>query len=755
MSAFPFKQPRPSRLILALLAAWPAAHAQSSDAVAELPTVSVKAERELPLPQAAAAYQAGQLMSRRTASSDSASLLQDVPGVSLYGAGGVSSLPVIHGLADDRLRIKIDGMDLIASCPNHMNPPLSYLDPTQIGQIEVYAGIAPVSSGGDSIGGTILVETQAPEFAAPGQGLLTKGEIGAFYRSNGDAHGANLSATVASERLSLSYSAATARAGNYQAGGNFKISTDSGRIGHSLALDEVGSTAYETRNQTLGLAFKGDGHLIEVKLGAQDMPHQLYPNQRMDMLDNQQQRINLRYLGDYGWGRIEARAYHEAVDHFMDFGADKRYYYGNDSGPGGTGGRTSLNGQYCAPMSPSCAQGMPMYTQSQTDGLSLKADLALNERDLLRIGAELQQYRLDDWWPASGGGMSPDTFVNIQDGQRERKALFAEWEARLNPQWTTLAGLRYERVSTNAGAVQGYSSSYATQSDPFNAQGRQRGDDNFDLTLLARHAIDASQALEFGFARKTRSPNLYERYTWSSGMMAAGMNNFVGDGNGYLGDPNLKAEKANTLSASYDWHDASGEHRFKATPFLTRVQDYIDAVPNGTLTPGQFNVLKYANQSARLYGIDLSGQMPLAQTRYGRWGVKGLLNYTHGENRDTDAGLYNIMPLNARVTLTHQIGGWDNAAELVLAQGKHDGSTVRNEIASAGYGLLHLRASHAWKQLRVDFGIENLLDHAYALPLGGAYLGQGKTMSMTGGPAWGTALPGAGRTFYAGVNVKF
>ena len=56
--------------------------------------------------------------------SDSASLLADEPGVSLYRAGGVSSLPAIHGLADDRVRVKLDGMDLIASCPNHMTPPL-------------------------------------------------------------------------------------------------------------------------------------------------------------------------------------------------------------------------------------------------------------------------------------------------------------------------------------------------------------------------------------------------------------------------------------------------------------------------------------------------------------------------------------------------------------------------------------------------------------------------------------------------------
>jgi len=69
--------------------------------------------------------------------SDTASLLENEPAVSLYRAGGVSSLPVIHGLADDRIRIKVDGMDLISSCANHMNPPLSYIDPTNVENIKV------------------------------------------------------------------------------------------------------------------------------------------------------------------------------------------------------------------------------------------------------------------------------------------------------------------------------------------------------------------------------------------------------------------------------------------------------------------------------------------------------------------------------------------------------------------------------------------------------------------------------------------
>ncbi|MBT0964126.1 TonB-dependent receptor plug domain-containing protein [Denitromonas iodatirespirans] len=122
------------------------------------------------------------LKRQSAATSDTASLLRAVPG-----------LPAIRGLADDRLRIKVDGMDLIASCPNHMNPALSYIDPTALGSLRVYAGISPVSVGGDSI----VADSAAPVFAEAGQGTLVQGEIGAAYRNNGDAFSANLAATAA------------------------------------------------------------------------------------------------------------------------------------------------------------------------------------------------------------------------------------------------------------------------------------------------------------------------------------------------------------------------------------------------------------------------------------------------------------------------------------------------------------------------------------------------------------------------------
>jgi iron complex outermembrane receptor protein len=756
----------PRRLLpLAVAAALPLAAAAQQ--AAHVGTVRVTAPRLAEMPLNAADVGDDELAARRPATSDTASLLKNVPGVSLYGAGGVSSLPAIRGLADDRLRIKVDGVDTIASCPNHMNPALSYLDPAALGELKVFAGITPVSVGGDSIGGTIIGASPAPVFAEPGTGSRAKGEAGAFYRSNGDARGANATASYLSESLSLGYTGAMAEAGNYRAGGDFKTGTATGRPGHTLPLDEVGSTAYETRNHLLSIAHRGEGYLVEAKFGYQDMPFQLYPNQRMDLLGNTAERVNLRYLGTFGWGTLEARAYHERVEHFMDFGDDKRYWYGPASG-----GPAAVDGVECSPLGPACAAGMPMYTESRTTGVSAKADVDLGEGRIARLGGEYQGYRLDDWWPPSGGGMWPDTFWNVRDGRRDRAALFAEWEARAGDHWLVLAGLRYERVETDTGPVQAYNNAVApatTLVPAFNGRDRARADNNVDATLLARYAPDAGLDVELGLARKVRSPSLYERYTWDSRGMEMLMVNWFGDGNGYVGDPDLEPEKAHTASVTLDWHAPDRSWELRVTPYYTRVTDFVDAVRCPTSLGGactaanlaatrSFVFLQFANQDARLQGVDLSGRMALGSTAWGEWGVAAVASLVRGRNLDTGDNLYNIMPANATVTLSHRLAGWSNALELAMVGAKDDVSAVRNEVRTAGYGLVNLRLSHSWRDVRLDLGVENLLDRLYALPLGGAYLGQGTTMTASpvgSVPRWGTAVPGMGRSVHAGITVKF
>jgi iron complex outermembrane receptor protein len=156
-----------------------------------------------------------------------------------------------------------------------------------------------------------------------------------------------------------------------------------------------------------------------------------------------------------------------------------------------------------------------------------------------------------------------------------------------------------------------------------------------------------------------------------------------------------------------------------------------------------------------MYGADLSGYVSLiGESDYGSFTATGLLNYVRGKNATTNDNLYNIMPLNGRLALEHRLNTWSNTVEVEMVAAKTNVSQVRNEVETGGYGLIHLRSNYQWDQVYINFGIENLLDTFYNDPLGGAYLGQGKTMPGTG-VAWGLTVPGMGRSIYAGATLKF
>lgn len=686
-----------------------------------LDTLTVTGIQEAPLTQTTLVGK--ELNQSRVNTPNTAAMLLNIPGVSMYTGGGVSGLPSIHGLADDRVAVKVDGLDLISSCPNHMNSPLSYISPSNVGSVKVITGLSPVSAGGDSLGGVVSVQSLPPVFANKGE-ALTQGEVGASYSSNANAIAGNLNVTAAGDEFSVNYTIDSAKAGNYTAGGNFKPAAN------GLSGNTVGASKYIATNQQLSLAWQKDNHLVEFKAGYQFIPFEGYSNQRMDMTKNQSEQFNLKYTGKYDWGTLEAQAYNQMVNHQMD---------------DNTGARTS--------------PAMPMLATSSTNGAVIKGTLPISETQLARIGTEWQGYKLNDWWPPSGTGMmmSPNTFQNINNGTRDRLALFSELEQQWSKELMGLAGVRVEQVAANAGNVQGYSSMYQSQANAFNAQKHQQTDYNWDLTALSRYKPDNNQNYEAGYSRKTRSPNLYERYSWSTTPMAAIMNNFVGDGNGYVGQVTLAPEVANTVSFASDWHDANKEvWGFKTNPYYTYVSNYIDAACNTTCTVDKFNVLKYVNQDAQLYGLDLSGNVMLGKLpQLGRFQMTGIASYTRGQNVTTGGNLYNIMPLNGKIGFVQYLGAnWTNTVEAQFVAAKTNLNAVRNEIATGGYSLYNLRASYDDKKYRVNFGIENLLSKLYALPQGGAYLGQGNTMSMNG-VAWGTGVAGMGRTLYVSANMKF
>lgn len=742
-----------SKIALAVTLALSSGAVFSAEAPVDIEQIVIEGQRHSSSSHLQSISQAD-LKKLSAATSDTASLLSMLAGVSVNQTGAVSSLPMIRGLSDDRLRIKVDGMDMIAACPNHMNPPLSYMAPSDVGQMTVFAGITPVSVGGDSIGGSIISESKAPDFT---DRASFTGEVGGFSRSNNDASGFNARFTQSSENLYASYSGSYSKGDNYTAASDFKTVTATGRPGHSLSLDEVGSTAYETQNHNLRLAYKSGDDVFDAQLGYQNMPTQLYPNQRMDLLDNQQIRVNLNWKRETDWGQLQTRLYHEKVEHAMDFGPDRQLWYGSNA----VGGAVCDPIRFVGDPAGTCASGMPMNSDSKNTGLTISAEIDLAASGLVRLGTEFQQFSLEDYWEASGGGMGPGTFQNINNGERNRSAVFAEHELSLADDWLVMYGVRAERVERDADDVRGYSTAMnamgmqVMEANAFNNADRRHSDTNIDLTLLTRYSLNSQIELELGVAQKVRSANLYEVYPWSSWTMAASMNNLVGDGNGYVGNLDLDPETARTLSGSLSWRSESGLHELSVNPYITRVDDYIDAVAANTMwRTGQYNVLRYQNQQAELKGVDLTLSSRLADNASGVWQLVGNLSFIDAENTDTGEGLYNIVPMQGRLSLTHQLAGWDNSLEWVFAGKKDDLSMVRNEAATDSYSLFNLRASHSWQSVRVDLGVENLLDELYFLPAGGTYVAQGMTMSMNGIP-FGIGVPGMGRSLYAGVNYSF
>lgn len=650
-------------------------------------------------------------------------LLRD-QGVEFFSAGGVSALPSLNGLNDERIKLTIDGASTTSACANHMNPVLSYIDASRISSVKVMAGLTPVSAGGDSIAGSIQIESEQPVFSNDGQ-LHTGGSISYFYGSNRRSHGVVAQASVAGEQWSLAYSGSNDKAESY-------------RDGHG---DRVLDTLYRSENHALTLGWRGEQKQLTIKLTHQDMPYQGFPNQYMDMVGNRSDGINLRYVQEMGWGTWQGGVYWQDVSHEMGFFSDDKT---------GT---------------------MPMITDGRDVGYRLQASIPLAAQQTLTLGHEYHRFTLDDRWPAVPGHMmmGPNDFVNINQGERTRAAVFAEHDWKLNGAWQLVSGVRYEQVETDADDVQPYNAMPTLMmgmmpnldvaaSQVFNAADRHRQDDNLDVSVVAAYQSASHWAVEFGFARKTRSPSLYERYSWGRNTMAMTMIGWYGDANGYVGDIALEPEVAHTLSATLRLQsDAEESWSMALTPYWTKVDDYIDANQIGSFHPRNAMdvtrpLLQFANVDATLWGMDWQGQMRLINhDRWGAFSLDGRLAYTRGERND-HADLYQIMPLNLRVGLSHSLGGWENSLQVEWVDRKAHVDERRLENTTDAYTLLHWNTRVAWQQWTFSLQANNLLDTAYDEPLGGAYLSGWLAGDRTQQFA---SLPGQGRSLQLGVQYSF
>ena len=184
-------------------------------------------------------------------------------------------------------------MTVSSACPNHMNPPLSYIAPSQAAAGHVMAGITPVSLGGDSIGGTVSIESRQPVFAEPGERLHEEGASSGFYRSNGQNYGGSLSEWVAGRNLGIGYTGSWATNDDYTDGSGHKVT----------------STYAQSTDHTVTLAAQGAGNLVVLQAGLHHTPYEGFVNAQMDMVRNYAESLNLRYRSNLGRGALDTHVY--------------------------------------------------------------------------------------------------------------------------------------------------------------------------------------------------------------------------------------------------------------------------------------------------------------------------------------------------------------------------------------------------------------------------------------------------------------
>ena len=674
-------------------------------------------------------------------SNDTGKLIDNFLGGNSIHNGGFSSLPMIQGLSDDRIKIKIDGMDLIASCANHMNAPLSYSDPVNIKNISVLAGLSAVDQGGDNIGGVIKIDTVKPIFSVD-ENQIFSGQFGTKYKSNNKTISANISLNTADQDTALSYFGSYVKAENYYAGGTFKDAGLAASDRGWLDSDEVGSTAYKNQNHQVSFSKVIDNEIYQVIAAYHDSPYENFDNQRMDSVGNKNYQLNLSQKGEYEWGKLTSRIYVDDTNHKHNFGPDKQYTYNNMSGQ---------------------SYGMPMEADGITAGLAVDTEIFLNDQDTLKVGSEIQYYQLDDTWASNSGEgmMTGNAFLNINNGKRNRFDIYGQLDSLWTENWITSLGARLGIVQTDSDDVHGYNqtnnmgSNQLADSDTFNASKRKKTDENIDISLLTRYNMEEDSSIELGYSMKTRSPNLYQRYTWSTWTMAANMNNLYGDGNGYVGNIDLEPETAHKIGLVLNHQDDNKNWRIKINPYYTYISDYIDANVIANRGDGYRN-LKFDNQTATIYGLDVGADMHLFRTlNFGNFNLLSKFNYQKGRNTDADTDLYNMMPPNLTLAINQNVGSWNNSLSMLLVDKKDNANSTRQERETAGFTKFDFVTSYQWESVSIIGEVENILDKSYADPLGGEYLGQGATMSTGITRANGTQVYAMGRSFNVALSYSF
>lgn len=639
-----------------------------------------------------------------------ARLLRRMPGANVNANGPLSGQVQYRGLSSVRVNVVVDGVYISPGGPNWMDPPLHYLPEPLFHALEMRRGIAGVSAGAETIGGSIVARSKTSRFGE-GPGLELHGDLSLSGHTvdSGTAMGGLVSLANQSVRFHV--------LGSLEGGDD-----------QEFPDGDVIPTEYERSTLGGGFALR----LGEHELGLDYRHHRTgdtgTPALPMDIGYFHSEIWRASYAGELGGLRVSAGLFGTDIDHQM-------------------------NNFELRPVA-SLALARFADAKNRALGYELRGSMDLMGGEFV-LGAD--GHLMDQDMLVRNPNSAAFFVGNFNDVERDRYGFFAQWTGELGERWNAELGLRYNRVRMDAGDVSlapGLPPPAQGLKDAFNARDRDRGDDNVDWVAKLDYALSDELLLRLGVARKTRSPYYIERYAWLPLEVTAGL----ADGNNYVGDIELDPEVSHELDLGLDFR---GERMFFAPrAFYRRVDDYIQGVPvdatpsaidsplemvsnlNGDPTP-----LRFANVDAQLYGADLVWRWePLGEIQ-----LDGVLSFVRGRRRDIADDLYRIAPLTGTFAATYRRDRWAVTLETEFAAEQRGVARTNQELETSGYGIASLYVrGQVRDDLVLELGVRNLLDKRFREHLGGF-------SRILGNPDVqpGERLPGAGRSLLVNVGYEF
>ncbi|PHS69974.1 MAG: TonB-dependent receptor [Methylophaga sp.] len=657
----------------------------------DLPTISVEgiAGEETPY----------SLPSYPIASPDAGDLLKRLPGANINRNGPLTSIAQYRGLFGDRVNVLIDGMNITSAGPNSMDSPLSYIPAARLKDISIYRGIAPVSSGIETIGGTVVAHSKKAAFGNS-DSIEFHGNAKAGYAENGDNRHTALLAGLANKNHSIHIAGSVER-------------------GNDLEFDDGDILPTEHKRDTIGAgyAFKNDHQYIAIQAEHHNTGETGTPALPMDIIYARGEHYTGQFKNTFSnGGELTAKLSYQKADHEM--------------------------ANYALRTPPANSRQAITDVESQAIGITYSI-----ASWTLGFDADRSDHNADIFDP-NNAMFFVDNFRNVE---RDRYSIFGEKTFATN-HWEFATGLRYTRVKMDAGTV---SSSMGmapaiTLRDNFNNSDREQNENLVDLVISASHSLSAQLDFVTGIARKERAPSYQERYLWLPLESTAGL----ADGNNYIGNIELDSEVAYQLELGFDWHSP----RFTVSPhlFYHHINDYIQGTPStnaaanmisAMMAPNKPAPLQFNNVDAKLYGIDANWSYAIASS----WQLEGTVSYVRGKRRDTGDNLYRIAPLSARTMLSYVQSNWLISVEAETIASQHKVSAENHEQKTSGYALFNLSGNFQPTQdVTVSAGINNLFDRGYENHLGGY-----NRISDNPDIAQGDRLPGLGRSAYVSVSMDW